>query len=73
MLLIDLIQEMHGYDYFRSEDPVESARVVVSDEVTLLWSRILDRFGFAEFARSAVPQLIRVGVRVRVDPDGLRP
>jgi len=58
-LIIDLAQEMHGYDYFRSEDPIEAARVVVSDEVTLLWSRILDRFGFAEFARSAAPQLIR--------------
>ena len=58
-LLIDLAQEMRGYDYFRSEDPIEAARVVVSDEVALLWSRILDRFGFAEFARSAAPQLIR--------------
>jgi hypothetical protein len=58
-LLIDLTQEMHGYDYFRSEDPIEAARMVVSDEVALLWSRILERFGFAEFARSAAPQLIR--------------
>jgi uncharacterized protein YfiM (DUF2279 family) len=58
-LLIDLAQETRGYDYFRSEDPIEAARVVVSDEVALLWSRILDRSGFAEFARSAAPQLIR--------------
>jgi hypothetical protein len=58
-LLIDLAQEMRGYDYFRSEDPIEAARVVVSDEVALLWSRILDRSGFAEFALSAAPQLIR--------------
>jgi hypothetical protein len=58
-LLIDLAQEMRGYDYFRSEDPIEAARVVVSDQVALLWSRILDQSGFAEFARSAAPQLIR--------------
>jgi hypothetical protein len=58
-VLIDLAQEMRGYDYFRSEDPIEAARVVVSDEVALLWSRVIDRSGFAEFARSAAPQLIR--------------
>ena len=28
--------EMRGYDYFRSEDPVEAARFVVSDAVALL-------------------------------------
>ncbi len=58
-LLVDLAQEMRAYDYFRSEDPIEAARVVVSEEVSLLWSRVLDRVGFAEFARSAAPQLVR--------------
>jgi hypothetical protein len=58
-LLIDLAQELRGYDYFRSEDPIEAARVVVSDEVALLWSRVLDRLGFDELARSAAPQLVR--------------
>ncbi|MDA8039292.1 MAG: hypothetical protein M0Z69_09065 [Actinomycetota bacterium] len=58
-LLLDLAQEMRDYDYFRSEDPIEAARVVVSDEVSLLWSRVLDRLGCAEFARSAAPQLVR--------------
>ncbi len=58
-LLLDLAQEMRGYDYFRSEDPIEAARVVVSEEVSLLWSRVMDRVGFAEFARSAAPQLVR--------------
>ncbi len=58
-LLIDLAQETRGYEYFRSEDPIEAARVVVSDEVSLLWSRVSDRLGFAELARSASPQLIR--------------
>lgn len=58
-LLIDLAGEMRGYDYFRSEDPIEAARVVISDEVSLLWSRLLDRLGFAEFVRSAAPQFVR--------------
>lgn len=58
-LLLDLAQEMRGCDYFRSDDPIEAARVVVSEEVSLLWSRVLDRVGFAEFARSAAPQLVR--------------
>ena len=58
-LLLDLAQETQGYEYFCSEDPIEAARVVVSDEVALLWSRVLDRLGFAELARSAAPQLVR--------------
>ncbi len=58
-LLLDLSQELRGYDYFRSEDPIEAARIVVSDEVALLWSQVHDRRGFAEFARSAAPQLVR--------------
>jgi hypothetical protein len=58
-LLIDLAQELRGYDYFRSEDPIEAARVVVSDEVALLWSRVLSRLGFDELTRSAALQLVR--------------
>jgi hypothetical protein len=58
-LLIDLALEMRDYDYFRSEDPIEAARIVVSDEVSLLWSRVLGQLGFDEFARSAAPQLVR--------------
>jgi len=58
-LVLDLVQEMRGYDYFRSEDPIEAARIIVSSEVSLLWSRVLNRFGFAEFARFAAPQLVR--------------
>lgn len=57
--LIDLACEMRGYDYFRSEDPVEAARFVVSDAVALLWGTVCDRDGFAEFAQRAAPQLIR--------------
>jgi len=57
--LVDLACELRGYDYFRSEDPVEAARFVVSDAATLLWSGIRDQSGFAEFAERAAPQFVR--------------
>jgi hypothetical protein len=57
--LIDLAREAHDYNYFHSEDPVEAARFVVSDAVALLWSRLLDVYGFVGFAERAAPQLIR--------------
>ncbi|CAN5911092.1 hypothetical protein BH23ACT10_BH23ACT10_37130 [soil metagenome] len=57
--LIDLACEVRGYDYFRSEDPVEAAKVVVSDEVALLWSRMREHSGFPAFAEQAAPQLVR--------------
>jgi hypothetical protein len=57
--LIDLACEMRDYDYFHSEDPVEAARFVVSDAAALMWGRVLDHYGFPEFAERAAPQLIR--------------
>lgn len=57
--LIDLACEISGYDYFRSEDPVEAAGFVVSDAVALLWSTMREREGFSGFAERAAPQLIR--------------
>ena len=57
--LVDLACELEGYDYFRSEDPVAAARFVVSDAVSLLWSRLRDRLGFAGFAEPAASQLVR--------------
>ena len=57
--LIDLARDVHDYDYFHSEDPVEAARFVVSDAVGLLWSRLMGEHGFAGFAERAAPQLIR--------------
>jgi hypothetical protein len=57
--MIDFACEVRRRDYFRSEDPVESAKVVVSDEVSRLWGRILEHSGFATFAEQAAPQLIR--------------
>lgn len=57
--LVDLACEMGGREYFRSDDPVEAARFVVSDAVALLWSRLRDQYGFRGFAERAAPQLVR--------------
>jgi hypothetical protein len=46
--LIDLACEMRDREYFRSNDPIEAAKVVVSDEVSLLWKRVREHRGFAE-------------------------
>lgn len=57
--LIDLACEVRYVDYFRSEDPVEAAKVVVSDEIAVLWTRVRDHAGFHAFAERAAPQLVR--------------
>ena len=58
-LIIDLACEMKDCQYFRSEDPVEAARFVVSDAAELLWQTVRDRHGFDAFAQRAAPQLLR--------------
>jgi hypothetical protein len=58
-LLVDFARELNGRDYVRSEDPVEAARLVVSDAVAGLWIRMREAHGFAEFARRSAPQLVR--------------
>jgi hypothetical protein len=58
-LIIDLACEMKDAQYFRSEDPVEAARFVVSDAAALLWETIRDRHGFSVFAQQAAAQLLR--------------
>lgn len=57
--LIDLACEVHGYDYFRSDDPVAAAGFVVSDAAAALWASTWERHGFQAFAETAAPQLIR--------------
>lgn len=57
--LIDLACETRHYELFRSEDPMEAARFVVSDAVALLWGHRRDRHGFSAFAADAAPQLLR--------------
>lgn len=56
-LMIDLAQEAEGS--FRSEDPLEAAKFVLSDAVSALWQTVLGEHGFARFAERAAPQLIR--------------
>jgi hypothetical protein len=58
-LVIDLACEMGDRTYFRSEDPVEAARFVVSDAAALLWESVRDRHGFQVLACQAPGQLIR--------------
>lgn len=58
-LLIDLACEAGDYDYFRSEDPVAAAGFVVSDVVSVLWASTWERHGFATFAETVAPQLLR--------------
>jgi hypothetical protein len=57
--LIDLARETKEYDYFRSDDPMEAARFVLSDAAGLLWGHRRDRHGFDAFAVSAAAQLVR--------------
>jgi hypothetical protein len=57
--LIGLARETKDHDYFRSDDPMEAARFVLSDAAGLLWGHRRDRHGFETFAASAAPQLIR--------------
>ncbi len=57
--LIDLACELQDVDYFRSEDPVEAARFVVSDAVAVMWAAIRREEGFAAFCGQAAAQLLR--------------
>lgn len=57
--MIDLACEVRGYEYFRSDDPVEAAGVVVSDEVGAMWQRMLAVGGFPAFAAEAAEQFLR--------------
>ena len=56
--MIDLACDAQLWDFFRSEDPVEAARFVVSDAAAVLWSRIRQAHGFTRFAESAAGQLL---------------
>ena len=58
-VMIDLVVETRGLDYFRSEEPVEAARFVVSDIVRALWLRTRMVYGTSVFAEQACAQLLR--------------
>jgi hypothetical protein len=56
-LMIDLARHAEGS--FRSEDPLEAAKFVLSRAISALWETVLAEHSFARFAERAVPQLIR--------------
>ena len=58
-MMIDLACETREHDYFRSEDPLEAARFVVSDAVAVLWSRMREVHDAVHFTESAAAQLLR--------------
>lgn len=57
--LIDLACELRSVDYFRSDDPVEAARFVVSDAAAAMWSAIRREHGHAAFCERAAGHLLR--------------
>lgn len=57
--LIDLACELRDLDYFRSDDPVEAARFVVSDAAAVLWGAIRREQGYPAFCERAARQLVR--------------
>ena len=67
-LIIDLACEMKDCQYFRSEDPVEAARFVVSDAAELLWQTVRDRHGFGCLRAAGCTAIAALGVAVRVGP-----
>jgi hypothetical protein len=57
--LLDFTCELKGRCYFRSEDQVEAAKVVVSDRIEALWLAQIRQEGFAFFIQKAPAQLLR--------------
>ena len=57
--LLDFTCELKGYNYFRSEDQVEAAKIVVSDRIEALWLAQIHQQGFAVFIQKAPAQLLR--------------
>jgi hypothetical protein len=56
-LMIDLARHAEGS--FRSDDPLEAAKFVLSQAASALWETVLAQHSFAQFAERAAPQLIR--------------
>lgn len=68
--LVELACEARDYNYFRSDDPVAAAGLVVSDAAAALWTWTWERHGFETFAETAAPQLIRWQSRHGWTPTG---
>lgn len=58
-IMVDLACEADGTHYFRSDDPVEAAGFVVSDALTMYWSKVRQEFGMDSMLKLAVGHLLR--------------
>ena len=58
-VMVELACETKSYDYFRSDDPVEAARFVVSDAVAATWARRRDAYGADRMIEQAAVELVR--------------
>lgn len=56
--LITLACETEGFDYFRSEDPIEASKVVISEMVDQLWTGIGRALGPEELCRLSAVQIV---------------
>ncbi|WP_460495190.1 hypothetical protein [Glycomyces tarimensis] len=57
--IIDLAVYSNTYEVFTSQEPLEVAKFVVSDEVEALWRRMIEHRGFAAFTAVGAEQLLR--------------
>lgn len=57
--LLEFTHDLKDWVYFRTEDPVEAAKIVFSDRVEALWISRIEQAGFGAFLTEAPAQLIR--------------
>jgi hypothetical protein len=57
--LLDFTFDLRNWEYFRSQDPVEAAKIVFSDRVAVLWRARIDEGGFGAFLQEAPAQFVR--------------
>ena len=56
--LLDFTHDLKDWNYFRTQDPVEAAKIVFSDRVETLWRSRIDHAGFGVFLKEAPAQLL---------------
>lgn len=57
--LLEFTHDLKDWEYFRTQDPVEAAKIVFSDRVEVLWRSRIDQAGFSAFLKEAPTQLLR--------------
>ena len=68
--MVDLARDMRSYDYFHSDDPVETAKFVVSDAVAMLWESVLRHDGPCGFRQPECQSGSSAGRRTTGGPAG---